>query len=84
MTNSGLAVKDTAAVDYSLLFDPNDVVLSMDVNFAPKGLGKEQSGVGSALNKVFKGGGPNSMEGLALALLQLPDRSAICRTPTTS
>ena len=72
VTNSGLAVKDTAAVDYSLLFDPNDVVLSMDVNFAPKGLGKEQGGVGSALNKVFKGGGPNSMEGLALALLQLP------------
>ena len=56
----------------------------MDVDFAPKGLGKEQSGVGSALNKVFKGGGPNSMEGLALALLAAADSSAICRTPTTS
>ena len=72
VTNNGLAVKDTAVVDYSLKFDPNDVVLKVDVDFAPKGLGKEPNGVGSALNKVFKGGGPNSLEGLGLALLQLP------------
>ena len=70
--NNGVAVKDTALVDYGLELDPNNVVLKIDVDFAPKGLAKEQNGVGSVLNKVFKGGGPNDMEGLALALLQLP------------
>ena len=35
-------VKDTAVVDYTLKFDPNNVVLKMDVDFAPKGLDKER------------------------------------------
>jgi uncharacterized protein with beta-barrel porin domain len=70
--NNGLGVKDTALVDYSLEFDPNNVRLKIDVDFAPKGLAKGSNLVGSALNKVFKGGGPNKLEGLALALLQLP------------
>ncbi len=82
VTNNGLSVKDTAVVDYSLLFDPNDVMLRMNVDFTPKGLAKEPNSVGSALNKVFKGGGPNSMEGLGLALLQLPTVSALSNAYT--
>ena len=47
--NHGIRVKDTAVVDYSLKFpNPNDVTLKMNVNFAPKGLGKEANGVGSS------------------------------------
>jgi outer membrane autotransporter protein len=72
VTDDGIGVKDTALVDYSLLFPANDVVLRMTVDFDPSGLAKEKSGVGQHLNDIFKGGGPDKLEPLALALLKLP------------
>jgi uncharacterized protein with beta-barrel porin domain len=77
VTSDGIGVKDTALVDYSLLFPDNAVVLRMDVDFDPSGLAKEQSGVGQHLNDIFKGGGPDQLEPLALALLQLPSVDAV-------
>ena len=78
VTNNGLSVGDTALVDYSLRFpNPNDVVLEVDVDFAPKGLKKDASAVGSFLNKVFKNGGSNKLDSLGLALLELPSVGAV-------
>ena len=78
VTNSGIRVKDTALVDYSLRFpNPNDVVLQVDVDFAPKGLKKDESSVGSYLNKAFKNGASNKLESLGLALLELPTVGAV-------
>ena len=64
VTNNGLRVRDTALVDYSLLFNPNDIQLRMNVDFGSSGVGKQ-------LNEVFEGGGPDGLEDLALALLRL-------------
>ena len=85
VTNSGIRVKDTALVDYSLRFpNPNDVVLQVDVDFAPKGLKKDESSVGSYLNKAFKNG-RIEQAGVPLVLLSSSCRQwALCRMPSTS
>ena len=77
VTNEGLKVKDTAVVDYSLKVNPNDVVLKTDVNFAPKGLDKEASGVGQKLNQIYKNGGPSGLWPVTHVLLELPTVSEL-------
>ena len=71
VTDSGIGVKDTAVVDYSLKVNPNDVVLGVDVDFAPKGLAKDEGGVGQHLNQVYKNGGPDGLWPVTHALLEL-------------
>ncbi|NJO33938.1 MAG: hypothetical protein HC869_13155 [Rhodospirillales bacterium] len=61
VTDNGIKVKDTAVVDYTLNVNPNDVVLKVDVDFAPKGLDKGAGGVGQHLNQVYKNGGPSDL-----------------------
>ena len=77
VADNGAKVKDTAVVDYSLLFKPNDLILRSDVDFSAKGLNKDASNLGNALNKVFKNGGPNNADAFALALLQLPNTASL-------
>ena len=77
VTNDNASVIDKSALaDYALLFDTNNVMLSATVDFAPDGL-KKQQGVGQALNKVFNGGGPSSLEDLGVALIRLPSVSDV-------
>jgi hypothetical protein len=42
--DNGIKVKDTAVADFALHVNPNDVELKVDVDFAPKGLDKDEVG----------------------------------------
>jgi uncharacterized protein with beta-barrel porin domain len=78
VTNDDPSVVDESALaDYALLFNPNSVVLSATVDFAPDGLAREQDSVGQHLNKVFAGGGPSNMDELGVALIRLPTVSEV-------
>ena len=54
VTNSGLFVQaqPTAVATYSLLFKPQDVVLSVGIDFAPRGLTQNETSVGNAVNVI--------------------------------
>jgi uncharacterized protein with beta-barrel porin domain len=81
ITNTGIAVTDTAAVDYKLLFpDANTMTLDATINFVPEpapgqdgfgtnGLTTNQTAVGRTLNTIVSGGGTL---GFVPALLAVP------------
>jgi len=57
-TNSGLGLLASPALQAMLLFpNPNDVVLDIDVDFAPDGLNRNQTSIGNNLNAVLGAGG---------------------------
>jgi len=57
-TNSGLGLLASPALQAMLLFpNPNDVVLDIDVDFAPDGLNRNQTAIGNNLNAVLGAGG---------------------------
>jgi autotransporter-like protein len=57
-TDSGLGLLASPALQASLLFpNPNDVVLDIDVDFAPGGLNRNQTAIGNNLNAILGAGG---------------------------
>lgn len=57
-TDNGLGLLASPALQASLLFpNPNDVVLDIDVDFAPDGLNRNQTAIGNNLNQVLGAGG---------------------------
>ena len=59
VTNNGLALGPVSpALQAELLFpNPNDVVLGIDVDFAPDGLNWNQTAIGNSLNSILGAGG---------------------------
>ncbi len=58
-TDNGLGLLASPALQAELLFpNPNDVVLGIDVNFAPDGLNRNQTHIGENLNAVLGALGP--------------------------
>ena len=81
ITNSGLTVTDTAAVNYSLLYpDLNTLTLQAVIDFTPPppvdtdGLTANQSSVGETLNDIVSGGG--SLDFIA-ALMTVPTQAGL-------
>lgn len=81
ITNSGLTVTDTAAVNYSLLYpDLNTLTLQAVIDFTPPppvdtdGLNANQSSVGETLNDIVSGGG--SLDFIA-ALMTVPTQQGL-------
>jgi hypothetical protein len=78
VTNNGITVTDTAAVDYSLLFpDTNTLNLQAKINFLgvnTAGLTNNQTSVGGNLNGIVGGGGT-----LAFVedLINIPDQDSL-------
>jgi hypothetical protein len=81
VTDNGLAVQDTAAVDYSLLFSSNAIDLQAVINFLGGGGGigggnltGNQASVGTTLNKIVEGGGGTPFVG---ELMHLPTQGEL-------
>ena len=70
---NGISVKDTAVVDYTLLF-PNstDMQLAVSVDFAAKGLNRNQTAIAQSFNNVVSAGGSKSLDPLLFAVAGLP------------
>jgi uncharacterized protein with beta-barrel porin domain len=80
VTDHGVTAQDTAAVDYSVWFDPNgdDVYLVTDINFFGSGaLNANQSSIAANLNAVTAGGVPVGLAPVTNALTQLPTQGAL-------
>ncbi len=74
VTDAGLTVRDTATVDYELLFpDANTVALGVSVDYAPGGLNRNQAALGAHVNAIQAAGGSAAFAPLAAALLGVPD-----------
>ncbi len=57
--------------------DPNTIQLSYVINFFPTGLNANQSSVGDAFNKLFKGSAPAGLEPVAATLIDAPTVAAL-------
>jgi outer membrane autotransporter protein len=74
IVDNGIEAVDTAAVDFGLIFpDPltMDLVL-LGVNFAPKGLNKNETAIGDNLTKIYENGSGGLVK-LLDALAALPN-----------
>ncbi len=79
ITNNGITVIDTAAVDFELVFpNPNEMDLAIArVSFVLEGQNRNQQAIANNLNKAFAAGVPPSMQGLFTALVNLPTAGAV-------
>lgn len=81
VTDNGLVVQDTAAVDYSLLFSSGSIDLQAVINFLGGGGGisggnltGNQKSVGTALNQIVEDGGSTPFVG---ELMHLPTQGEL-------
>ncbi len=73
-TNSGLGLLASPALQAQLLFpNPNDVVLSVDVDFVPDGLNQNETHIGQNLNQILRttGAGGGTLGPAYLGLLNV-------------
>lgn len=81
VTDNGVDAVDTAAVDYSVIFDANgqDVYLGALIDFSTASLNRNQMSIASALNALQAGGHDASMSPMMAALLNLPTGADLAR-----
>lgn len=81
VTDNGVDAVDTAAVDYSVIFDANgqDVYLGALIDFSTASLNRNQMSIASGLNALQAGGHDASMSPMMAALLNLPTGADLAR-----
>ena len=82
VTDDGLTAQDTAAVDYSVYFDPNgeDVHLGAVIDFSGRGgLNPNQARIGRAMNTIQANGAPAWMASGLVGLMNVPTTADLGR-----
>jgi len=80
VTHTGLTLNavSSAVAQYELQYpNADDIVLNVDINFAPTGLTRNQTLIGNAVNAIQTGQPPASFNGIAGALFYVPTLSQL-------
>ena len=80
VTNTGLALSTVSSpiISYALLYpDPDDVVLSYSISFAPPGLPGNEASVGNAINAIQTGHNSPGFGPVVTALFNIPTLGAL-------
>jgi len=78
---ASLAVKDSAVVDYRIT-QPNQesIAVGLNIDFSPKGLDKNQAGIGDGFNDIQLGGGVEEMDPYIVDFFSHPEVDSLAQT----